>query len=330
MHSHDETRAGLRDHLRRRAGAMLMNGMFHGISSVGRLHPKARPSRHGVEVIRDVRYAVGRDLRLDVYRPIERAEPAPVVVYIHGGGFRILSKNTHWIMALAFARRGYVVFNIDYRLAPEHPFPAALEDSAEALAWVAKHAAEHGGDPSRLVLAGESAGANLATSMAIATSYARREAYAQRVFDLGLSPRAVIAACGMLQVTDPGRIKRRKTKLTTFVDDRISEVAMGYLGETRGRGVEARDLADPVCVLERGERPDRPLPPFFISVGTRDPLLDDSRRLKTALDGLDVESELRVYEGELHAFQAMLFLPNARRCWRDTYRFLDERLAQKS
>ncbi|MFO0635528.1 MAG: alpha/beta hydrolase [Nannocystaceae bacterium] len=88
-----------------------------------------------------------------MYRPQGAAESRPVVLYVHGG-FRVLSKDSHWIMGLAFARAGYVVFNIGYRLAPRHPFPAALQDAAAALAWVHEHAARAGGDASRLVLAG--------------------------------------------------------------------------------------------------------------------------------------------------------------------------------
>ena len=96
------------------------------MSAVGRLHPDARPERHGVQIVRDVPYLPSdrREHRLDVYRPARANGPLPVVVYIHGGGFRILSKDTHWIMALAFARRGFLVFNLSYRLAPRHRFPA--------------------------------------------------------------------------------------------------------------------------------------------------------------------------------------------------------------
>src|SRR5690606_5988723 len=125
----------------------------------------------------------GPEHRLDVYRPAHAEGPRPVVLYVHGGGFRILSKETHWLMGLYFARRGYVVFNIGYRLAPKHPFPAALEDSADALGWVVQNAHRYGGDPTRLVLAGESAGANLVTSLTLACCYRREEPYARRVFD---------------------------------------------------------------------------------------------------------------------------------------------------
>ena len=115
-----------------------MDGFFRGISRAGLLHPSARPERHGVEVLRDIAYLdTGRpEHRLDVYRPrrASTTENVPVVLYVHGGGFRILSKDTHWVMGLAFARRGYLVFNIGYRLAPAHPYPAALSDSLRCAA----------------------------------------------------------------------------------------------------------------------------------------------------------------------------------------------------
>src|ERR1700679_136863 len=145
--------------LRARVGRALMDATWRGLAETRRLR-WAEPSRHGVERIANVTYgAQGSSAHtLDVYRPIARQEsPLPVVLYIHGGGFRILSKDTHWVMGLAFARRGYLVFNINYRLAPRHPFPAAVEDAAAALLWVRANAAAFGGDPSRIVVAGESA-----------------------------------------------------------------------------------------------------------------------------------------------------------------------------
>ena len=97
-------------------GAFVVDNFFRIASRAGRLHPHARPARHHVEVIRDIPYLEGSKLpehRLDVWRPTDKKGPFPVLLYVHGGGFRILSKDTHWIMALAFARRGFVVFNIN-------------------------------------------------------------------------------------------------------------------------------------------------------------------------------------------------------------------------
>jgi acetyl esterase len=290
----------------------------------GRLHPLARPERHGVEVTRDLAYVPGGTVehRLDVYRPIAPSGPRPIVLYVHGGGFRILSKDTHWIMALGFARRGYVVVNISYRLAPRHPFPAAVSDVCAAYEWVVARAHEHGGDPSRIILAGESAGANLVTGLAVAAAYRREEPFARAVFDTGVAPSAVMPACGILQVSDVERFSRRR-RLSPWLQDRLSEVSDAYLGGADLATPGALDLADPLHVLERGAPPDRALPPFFVPVGTRDILLDDTRRLKAALDHLGVECEARYYEGELHAFHAMVFRRAARRCWSDMFRFLD-------
>jgi acetyl esterase len=317
------SREGALVDLRRKIGALAVDNFFRGLSAVGRMHPRARPARHGVEVTRDVAYLPdGRpEHRLDVYRPSAGTAPWPVVLYVHGGGFRILSKDTHWVMGLAFARRGYLVFNINYRLAPTHPFPAAVEDACAALTWVVENAASYGGDPSRLVLAGESAGGNLVTSLAVASSYARPEPFARAVFEAA-QPRAVVAACGMLQVSEASRFGRRR-KLPAFLRDRIAEVSSAYLEQADLSSPGAIDLADPLCLLERGGAPDRPLPAFFAPVGTRDPLLDDTRRLGAALERLGVPCETRYYPGEVHAFHALVMREQARRCWTDTFAFLD-------
>lgn len=317
------------EHLRRRAGAAIADGFFRGISRAGRLHPLARPEAHRVEVLADIAYDPTHPTRrLDVWRPVDRPVDAllPVVLYVHGGGFRILSKDTHWVMALAFARRGYVVFNIDYRLAPEHPFPAAIEDACEAYAWVCSHAALYGGDCRHMVLAGESAGANLVASLAAAACFEREEPYARKVFETGVIPRAVLPACGLHQVTDPGRFRRRKPHLSRFVIDRIEEVSHGYLGD-RAHG-ETEGLADPLCIFESGHPLARPLPPFFLTCGTADPILDDTRRLHAALVARGGTSEARYYPGEPHAFHALVFRESARRCWRDTFDFLDRYAAR--
>ncbi len=313
---------------RRRLGSMLVEKAFHGASAAGRLHPLARPERHRVEVLRDIPYRRegGREHKLDIYRPTDRKGPLPVVLYVHGGGFRILSKETHWVMALAFARRGYLVFTIDYRLAPQNPYPAALEDAAAAYAWTVENAERYGGDRARIFLAGESAGANIITSLAIASSYARPEPWARAVFDLDARPRAVLAACGLLQVSDPARFLRRKAALGAFINDRISEVSSSYIGGADPSAPGSLELADPLLVLERGLPPDRPLSPFFVTIGTKDPVLDDSRRLKAALDRLETPCEIRFYEGEVHAFHAFVWRKNAQQCWRDTFTFLEPHL----
>jgi acetyl esterase len=309
---------------RKRAGAMLVDGFFRGLSSAGKLHPLAHPERHDIEVIANVPYLdTGlAEHKLDVYRSRKKKRPLPVVMYVHGGGFRILSKDSHWLMGLIFARRGYLVFNIGYRLAPTHTYPAAIEDTFAAFEWVVKNAASYGGDPSRIVLAGESAGGNLVTSLALACTHARDEVHARRVFDLGVVPKAVVPACGYLQVSGPERFFDAELKVSRFILDRITEVSGAYLGSHADPVL--LELANPLLVLEGDATPDRPLPPFFVPCGTSDPLIVDSRRLKRALDRRGVRCDAPEYEGEHHAFHALIWKESARRCWRETFEFLSE------
>jgi acetyl esterase len=89
------------------------------------------------------------------------------------------------------------------------------------------------------------------------------------------------------------------------------------------------DLADPVLLFERGDAPDRPLPAFFMPVGTRDPLLDDTRRMRRALDALGAPVRASYYPGEIHAFHAMVFRERARDCWADIFAFCDQYLRSR-
>jgi acetyl esterase len=320
------------------AGPALIAGFLNGFSRVARLHPRAKPHRHDVEHIRDIRYLEGTatdEHLLDVWRPTVGASvferhpgpPWPVVVYVHGGAFRILSKDTHWVMGLGFARRGFVVFNVSYRLAPKHRYPAALEDVCRAFAWIVDNAASFGGDPSRIVLAGESAGANLVTSLAMTLAYERPEPFAKIAFDTGAVPRAVVPACGVFQVTDLARLKRRKPRMSSLLAEHLVQIEHGYLG--RGPWPFGLDLADPLVMVERGDCPTRPLPPFFLPVGTRDPLLPDTRRLAAALRALGGEAVDRYYPGEIHAFHALVMRERSRGCWRDIYAFLDRHVPMR-
>ncbi len=307
--------------LRRAAGASVVDGFFRAASRAGSLHPKADPAAHGVTVTRDVRYRDpgGAEHLVDVWRPPGDG-PFPTMLYLHGGGFRILSKETHWVMALAYARRGWLVVNASYRLAPKHPFPAAIDDACAAYVWTVRNAARFGGDPAHISVAGESAGANLAASVALAACFERDEPYAREVFATGAVPRAVVASCGIFQVTDTERY-RRERKLPWYIADRLDEVSSAYLGASAAANF---DLADPLCLLERGDRPARALPPFFLPVGTADPLLHDTRRMASALAAHGAIADARYYAGGIHAFHAFVWTRLARRCWDDTWQFLAE------
>ncbi len=321
----DDLRAKL-GRFRSRAGGAAIDGFYRGLSRAGRLARRTDPQRHGIMVVRDVPYLPDGHPRhgLDIYVPRRLAAPRPAVIYLHGGGFRILSKDTHWVMALAFARQGFVVFNADYRLAPSDLFPAAVQDAAAAYIWVVEHAKRWGGDPSRLLVAGESAGANLATALCAAACFDRPEPYARQVLDTGVVPRVVLPACGFLQVSEPERFLHNEA-LLPLVADRILAVSHGYLPDQDG-DPDRRALADPLVLLESDAPPARPLPPFFAIAGERDPIVDDSIRLSLALQARGVPAETRTYPGQGHAFHAYLWRPEARQAWRDTFAFVDRHL----
>jgi acetyl esterase len=316
-----------RETLWRRARSIAAGAFFESLAALGRLHPAARPERHGVEIEQDRSYGPhGKHNRLDIYRPVHRAKPWPVVLYVHGGAFHLLSKDTHWLMGLVFARFGYLVVNISYRLAPTHPFPAAIEDTCAAYRWVQRHARSLGGDPSRIAVAGESAGGNLVTALTLAACQRRVEPWAREVFDLGAVPRATLPFCALLQASDAARFGRRR-RLPRLIDEMIKDAGASYLRGLPRTPDATTELADPLLVFERAARNavslDRPLPPFFAPVGTRDPLLDDTRRLERALGALGTPCEAHYYAGGIHAFHAVLVDPTARRCWRDALAFLD-------
>ena len=313
----------LRVRARRHAVGRTIDGAFSGLARTSRWVPVTWPRFHGVERLRNVSYGPHRAHRLDVWRPVKRSGPLPVVLYVHGGAFRSLSKDTHWLMGLAFARSGYVVFNIDYRLAPRFKFPAAPADACRAYAWVVEHAAEYGGDSQKLVLAGESAGGNLVTTLAVAASYDRPEVWTLPVRESGVMPSAVLPMCGMLQVSDPERFARAGP-LSQLDADALFSCSGDYLPDHIGSGARAADLADPLCVLERGDVPVRALPPFYAAAGTKDPLLADSRRLGISLRRLGVHSVIEEYPGEVHAFHALIWRSAARSCWKAQISFLDE------
>jgi acetyl esterase len=137
--------------------------------------------------------------------------------------------------------------------------------------------------------------------------------------------------CALLEVSNSDRFARRRP-LPPWLDGMMRSVHDAYLGHSPPLDC---DLADPLCVFERESTSaargmDRPLPPFFAPVGTRDPLLDDTRRLEKALARLNVPCEARYYPDEIHAFHALVWRPQARACWRDALAFLDRHVRDRS
>lgn len=269
----------------------------------------------------DVVYARpgGEALALDVFRP-RGPGPHPVILYIHGGGFAVCSRQTHRPVAALYAARGYLVFNIDYRLAPRHRFPAALEDAGAAWRWLGENLVRFGGDPARVTVAGESAGANLALGLLLCLCSPRPEPWAADLHASALRPAAALLYCGFLQTSRPERYRREGVSALAAAIAR--DAAIDYLGEGAARPRPDQALADPLCVVE-AMAADPGLPPVFVAAGDEDPVAPDSWRLADALSRLGVPHVAHRYPGETHAFHVMPWRDAAPRCWADTFAFLE-------
>lgn len=131
----------------------------------------------------------GHGLALDVYRPEARTEgPAPVIVFLYGGSWRRGDRTSYRFVGRQLARQSVVAIVADYRAAPRAVFPGFVEDAASAVAWARRHAAEHGGDPARVFLAGHSAGAQIAALIGTDARYLAAH---------GLTPRDLAGVIGL-------------------------------------------------------------------------------------------------------------------------------------
>lgn len=308
---------------RMRRGAF--DAIFHGAAGLAANLPQVRDRLRQCRITENVAY-VRRDgevLALDVLQPLADG-PHPVILYLHGGGFAVCSRETHRPIAAIYAARGYLVFNIDYRLAPRHRFPAALEDVCDAWSWIAENVERCGGDRERVVVAGESAGANLALSLMLCACTERPEPWAARVKAGSLRAAAGLLYCGFLQTSHPERYRR--DGVSALAARIARDAAVDYLGTDAMVPRPEQALADPLCVVE-AMTSGVPLPPLFIAAGGDDPVAPDSWRLADALARLGMPHRVARYPGETHAFHVMPWREAAKQCWGDSFRFLDEILA---
>ena len=266
---------------------------------------------------------------LDIYRPRDAVGRLPSIVYIHGGAFSMMSKDTHRIMAYVLAAQGYQVFNINYRLGPVHCYPKPLKDAIAALEWVVDNGAKYGADTDRLALIGESAGANLTAALAYCATHPRPEPFTQSIFERDISIACVAPLYGLLDVHDVQRFWRdpdKSRRMAGWIKGEIRGTAYSYLGRRLHRALQF-PLASPLRLFETPAVPgSRALPPFFTTVGTADPLLGDTIRLSEALQQRDTECELHVFRGEIHAFNVLLWRAAAREQWGALFDFLEKHM----
>jgi acetyl esterase len=301
----------------------VVNRIFKTYAKLSLRVSRLRRRRSSVEVIENLAYGPHPFNRLDVYRPVFAPRPLPVMLYIHGGAFFLCSKETHRAFAHTHAAHaGYLVFNIDYRLAPNYRFPAAHADACAAYVWVVENCARFGGDPSRIVVAGESAGGNLALSVAVASSYERPEPWARAVFETQ-APCAVQPIMPYLQVSNPAR-QAFNPGAGYFSVNVAHDIANAYLGPHRAQASTETLMADPIRVLEECGAPQRAFPRVFSGVGTADICCEDVQRLEAACTRHGIDGAFHYYEDEFHAFHAIRWREATRRFWADTFGFLRE------
>ena len=116
-----------------------------------------------IEAIKDIEYknVNGKSLQLDLYKPKNLAGPAPLLVFIHGGGWKGGKRSDYLVYLVAFAQKGYITATVSYRLLKDAPYPACVEDITDAVQWFFKNGDTYGYDPDRICLIGGSAGAHL-------------------------------------------------------------------------------------------------------------------------------------------------------------------------
>lgn len=232
-------------------------------------------------------------LRLRSYRP-RFAGPLPLLLYLHGGGFVFgsVEEADHVCAALA-ARTPCLVISVDYRLAPEHPFPAALEDARAALAWLGSNAEALGGDPDRLIIAGESAGANLAARLC----QEARAACLPR-------PAGQLLLCPWLDLADFDRGSHRDFGHGPWLSlESLGLYRDWYLGAATGKGTEL-DLDAAMAPRVSPLREDKlyGLPPALILTAGFDPLRDEGAEYASRLAEAGVAATRLHYEGMIHSF----------------------------
>lgn len=307
--------------IRENLGGKFIDVALNSATRVAKLTPGGRRILSGIDVQRNIRYVEGSEDKrhqLDVYKAEDQEGPRPVFIYIHGGGFRILSKETHWMMTGILAHQGFCVFSVNYGLAPQHAYPAGVNDVFAAVEWIAQNAASYGGDMSQVVVGGESAGANLTCGVALAHIDRSEDPAARRIYDLNLQIKALAPACGLLDVAHPSRFDILQPDMPQLYRDRIAVICRSYVSEERA----SEPFASPLLWFESEQTSQRVIPPCFVGCGDRDPVLSDSTRMIDALKRRGVETEGVIYPEAIHAFQAFFWQANAIQFWTDQLKFL--------
>lgn len=241
-----------------------------------------------VAEVRDASFAgPGGELKLRIYRPV-RDGILPVVVYYHGGGWALggLDSHDNLCRAVSNAARALVV-SVDYRLAPEHPFPAAVDDAYAGLVWAHANARSLGGDPERLAVAGDSAGGNLAAVVAVLARDRRGPRISQQILIYPATDSAHLT-------TESHRNFAQGYYLTKSYIEKFREM---YVPD---KGSWSDPRVSPLLTREL-----RGLPPALVITAQFDPLRDEGEAYAQRLRESGVGVRIRRFAGLIHGFLSM-------------------------
>jgi acetyl esterase len=242
-----------------------------------------RPDRGARTEQSEAKLLDGTVLPVRIYRPRRAADgPLPVVVNFHGGGWVSGDpRQSEWWCSSVAAKAGVVVVSVDYRLAPEHPFPIGVEDCYAATLWVNDHADELQVDPTRLAVMGDSAGGNLAAAVSL---MARDRGTPQIALQVLIYPSVELID------TFPSEDENEFAPILGKAD--LSAFSALYRG--------ASDGSDPYGSPLRGKHHD--LPPALIQTAQHDPLRDHGTAYAAALRSAGVDVRLTNYVDAVHGY----------------------------
>ncbi|WP_457392622.1 alpha/beta hydrolase [Roseateles sp. P5_E1] len=242
-----------------------------------------------VDVTPHETHFAGQAVRVRIYKPRDAAGALPVALYFHGGGFVLGDLESYDAVCRQLcADSGVMIVSAAYRLAPEHPYPAAIEDSYAALGWVAEAIRSFGGDPSRLAVVGDSAGAALATTAALLARDAGGPAIALQVL---VYPPAAGAHDGDYPSRERHAGGPTLTKRTMDYFNRHYYGAAGKAPDWRGAPLLAPSLAG--------------LPPTLLLLAAHDALRDEGMAYGEALGAAGNAVTVIEYHGLAHGFISM-------------------------
>ena len=220
-------------------------------------------------------------LTTDIHVP-EGEGPFPILVYFHGGGWISGSPKSHRKICHRFAEAGFLVFNVDYALAPENPFPQGFDECCESVRWVVANAEKYKGDSNRLSVGGDSAGGNLTAACA-----------ASLADDSEVDIKKILLIYGVFDFLSMGETSDVLVNTDT---DLMMEMMVGsYLGPERDEAVLSDPRVSPIHVSDK-------LPPAHILCGTLDGLMAGSKILAEKLNSQGIENEEFYYENMPHGF----------------------------